>query len=137
MPALTRFSADRRERLLGMVSAGMPLTEAAAEVGVSRTTVDRWAGKGRREQGTDYAEFAQRLEQARHGPDRPLTRGELVRLLERSARKGSIRAAELLLKRPWEKQRPAETPKDPFAELDELAQKRRKRRTATTTKEEQ
>lgn len=69
-----------------------------------------------------------------------LSEAELVKIMERSARHGSIRAATWLLERQWPERWAAKTaakgvkadgeqqePADPFAQLDELAPRRETR----------
>ena len=64
--------------------------------------MSKWAARGR--QGDPEAsEFAERFDALREGRgDEPLTDDELVGLLERSARRGSVRAIQMLLERKWE-----------------------------------
>jgi transposase len=135
-----KFTAERRERFLTLLETGRNIEEACADVGVSRATVTKWAAKGRRPGATDDSvEFAFRLDEIRDGQrDANLNDDDLVRLLEKQARKGSVRAIQLLLERPWEKKSAdtdgpdTEQEQDPFAALegDQLAQRRAKRRTA-------
>jgi IS30 family transposase len=46
MPTPTRFTADRRARILEILSAGASLREAARSAGVSHSTLIRWLQRG-------------------------------------------------------------------------------------------
>src|SRR4051812_7804653 len=96
--AQEKFTAERRERFLTLLEVGRNQEEALADVGISRATVTKWAARGRTEKGTPAAAFAERYDVVRGGlHSAELRRDDLVRLLERAARKGSIRAIQLLL----------------------------------------
>lgn len=84
------------------MEAGRNVEQACAAVEVSRSTVSKWAARGR--QGDrEASEFAERFDSLREGRgDEPLTDDDLVALLERSARRGSVRAIQMLLERKWE-----------------------------------
>lgn len=101
-----KFTTDRRERFLTLFERGETIEGACADVGVTRATVRTWAKRGRAPHPPDdgSAEFACRFDAIREGRNAPhLTQGDVIRLLERAARKGSVRAIALLLERPWEK----------------------------------
>jgi hypothetical protein len=134
-----KFTADRRERLLTLLERGDSMEDACGDVGISRGTVSKWAARGRKPNAPDdgSAEFAFRLDEIREGlNDEGLSQQDVIRLLEKSARKGSVQAMKLLLDRPWEKKDDADTDdperkeQDPFAALegDEVAQRRVRRR---------
>jgi hypothetical protein len=98
-----------------MLIAGATLEDACAEVGVSRTTVNRWIAKGRRQPDTPAGEFAAEIDRAQSrakpagddpDPAAALTTDQLVALLEGQAREGKLSAIQLLLKRPWEQEPP-------------------------------
>ena len=110
-----KFSPEKRERLLDLVEEGASIAAAAAEVGISPQTVSTWRTKGRAGQPV-YKEFAERLDSIGDGP--PLTEEDLIELLEQAARRGSLRAIQLLLTRPWER---------PPSRDDEAAAERRHR----------
>lgn len=102
---------------VGMITAGRNVEEACAAVGVSRPTVSRWLARGRAGKDVEAVEFARAVDEANFAP---LTESDLVRLLEKSALKGSIRAIDLLLRRPWESAHDRRhRHEDAFAELDE------------------
>ena len=120
------FDEPRRARLLGLIEAGSSLEEAAGRVGVTRQTVFRWQARGRVEEGTPAAVFAERLAAARGeaGAD-VASEEEALRLLTRAARKGSVTAMKALLAH-HRAERDSEAPVgNPFENLDELAKKRR------------
>ena len=54
------------------VAAGVSIAEASRATGLREKTVKDWLTKGRRKDGTDYADFAERIDQARSETvDRP------------------------------------------------------------------
>jgi len=122
-------------RLVGSIRAGMTIAEAARDVDVPEPTVKRWLVRGRKEEGSVYARLAGDVDAFRAEVKEPLGRDDLVPMLEVAARRGSVQAIKLLLERPWEKksadkpEKPVE-PKDPFANTDQLAERRTARRTA-------
>jgi transposase len=131
---MATFTPERRERFLTLLGTGRNVEESCAGAGVGRSTVTRWAARGReRGADADAAEFAGRLDEIREGRGAPsLTVADLVRLLEKAARKGSVQAMKLLLERSDRK--PAgltarSDEQDPFSALpgDELAPRRRNR----------
>jgi transposase len=84
---------------LTLLGAGRNVEEACAAAGVGRSTVSRWAARGR-VPGADQeaAEFAGCLDAIREGRDvARLTEDDALRLLERSARRGSVQAQKALL----------------------------------------
>lgn len=123
------FTPEKRERLLTLMETGRTLKEASLSVKVSRQTVNRWHVAGLKD-GAErkYRDFAERYELLRNGPGgENLSQADLVRLLEISARQGSVQAIKMLLDRPWEKQKqtPEENPVAPVLSLlDKLADKR-------------
>jgi len=135
-----RFTPDLRERFLTLVERGDSIEEACADVGVSRATVTKWAARGRKGNVLDdgSVEFAFRLDEIREGANEEgLSRDDIIRLLEKAARNGSVQAMKLLLERQEKKDADTDGPaseshdeQDPFAALegDEVAQRRAKRR---------
>jgi hypothetical protein len=60
------FTLELRERFLALVTVGKSVEEAAAVVGISRTTIARWAARGRvPDATTEHSWFAQRLDAIR------------------------------------------------------------------------
>jgi len=135
---VTRFTPDRRERFLTLLEVGRNVEEACAKVKVGRATISRWAASGREaEPGSERAEFARRFDDVRgRRTATSLTSADVVRMLEKSALKGSVQAMKLLLVRLEKQEGPEAAPdaapdeEDPFAALegDQLAQRRRARR---------
>lgn len=121
------FTPLKRALVIELVRGGASLTTASKAAGISRRAAWEWAKRGRTEAGTERAEFAELLDraavQAREQPP-PLSVADLVRLLEREARGGSVAAAKLLLER---LDRGASKPADPLASFDELGRKRAQR----------
>lgn len=103
---MARFTPEKRARLLGMIEGGATMEAACAACDVTPLTVRRWHALGRAGRSPEHAAFAASLDAAREsavaGDDGPMTTAELVGLLERQARRGSVRALELLIERPWE-----------------------------------
>lgn len=130
-----KFSAARKARVLKALRAGDTIQKAAADAGVSRATVQAHVGHGRTP-GASKAErsFTEAFDRIRSGQDlSPLTEDDLVRLLERAARLGSVTACKVLLARFAEghgsgENATAQDEADPFAALeraaDELAARR-------------
>lgn len=101
-----------------------PKQEAAGRVGVHPMTLRRWLRRGREEPESVYGRLVRAVEELEASSPGPLSEPELVVLLERQARKGHVRAIELLLQRPWQrKQEPAVS----GSKIDELASRRARR----------
>lgn len=99
MAAPSKFDLERRSRLIGLVEAGVSLEQASEKVGVSVKTINRWVHRGHAGLDGVAGAFAEQLDAARNGDTGPLTEEDLYRLLERAARRGSVRAIKLLLER--------------------------------------
>jgi transposase-like protein len=122
------FTPEKRERYLTLIETGRTGKEAAEAVSISRTTVNKWVRAGRLEGAqADKRQFAERFDALRTGPqdNGSLTQADLVRLLEISARTGSVSAMKLLLERPWEKKQPEEEKPAPVLSLMDKLQARR------------
>lgn len=119
-----RFTTERREQFLSMLERGHTQEEACAHVGISRTTIVKWTTRGRLANASaEASEFAERFDAIKDcAPFAHLSDDDLIRLLEKQAKKGSVNAIRLLLERPWEKKRGKQDDdgpqQDPFAELD-------------------
>src|SRR4051812_9772707 len=111
-----RWTPENRVRILEQLRAGATVDEALAVVEVPRPTYDSWLRKGRRADeraaGTLHAQFVVEVDAAKSAAaqvelpsDGPLSHEDLIRLLERAAAKGNLRAIDLLLRRPWEARR--------------------------------
>jgi hypothetical protein len=119
------FDEARRARLVGLIEAGCSLEEAAGRVDVTRQTVFRWQARGKAEDGTPAAAFAEQLAAAR-GDDAAdvASEEEALRLLTKAARKGSVTAAKALVAHHRSRAEPARPAGNPFENLDELAKRR-------------
>jgi len=96
------FNADLRTRFLAMVEVGVPVGEACARTPVPGRTMRAWLARGRKNPDSPEGDFARRYDLCR---TRPLTKANLLRMLERAALAGNVRAVELLLRRPWRQSR--------------------------------
>ena len=121
---MAKFTSERRERLLTLLETGRTVEDAAASVGVSPTTVQRWAARGREAVSPDEAEFAERFDAVRQGDGERLSEDDVVRLLEQAAKKGSVTAMKVLLDRFKSEAVPTNVDTDEF---DELKARRRSR----------
>jgi len=131
-PTRPRFTADMRERFLGMVEAGRTQQDAAAAVGIDIATVTRWRSRGKKQPGTPAAEFAEKLKRAVDGAEKPLTEADVRRAMEKAIeKKGSVSAMKLWTELYGAKSRArAEPVEGPVSEGrswidDELAARRR------------
>lgn len=98
--SVSRFTPEARGHLVSAVRAGLSLPDACREIELAPDTAKGWMARGRRESQTDYSDFADQVEAARTAAQaRPLDEEDLVALLERAARRGSVRATALLLSR--------------------------------------
>lgn len=127
----SKFTPEVRGGIIERVAAGISLADASREVNVRLGTVKGWLKRGRSEAETDYAEFAQRVEQARQGAaerPQPMDADELAAVVSQMARKGSVQAAKLR----WEMLRALEEAPEPAEtdEFDELRTRRAKRAAA-------
>jgi hypothetical protein len=107
---MTRFDPSRREVFLALYGAGKTLEQACAGAGTSRPTVARWRARGTEpDADVDVREFAAafaaiQAQRSRHmhpktsgEDDVPLTADDALRLLEDSARGGSVVAQKAVL----------------------------------------
>jgi transposase len=104
--------------------ATAPTEQVADAIDVHPATIRRWLRRGREEPGSIYGRLVEAVDAAGAGRGEALSREELVVLLERQARRGNVRAIQLLLERPWAKgeQAPAAS-----GLIDELARRRAQR----------
>jgi transposase-like protein len=116
-------TADAIAAAAAALERGATVAQAAAEAGVHRRTVERWRRRGE-EELTPYGRLAAVATKPAPADVGPVTEAELVALLEREARRGRIRAIELLLERIATQTVAPET--NPFAEVVELAKRRRR-----------
>jgi len=130
MAAASRFTPETRGALIERFAAGLTVEDTARAVGVNTTTLKRWLGRGRKESGTDYAEFAVAVDEARkkaaERPE-PMDREELARVVSQAARRGNVQAMKLrdeMLLRDEQPDEDAEPEKPGLGSLDELAARR-------------
>ncbi len=112
----------RRDELLALVADGETVSGAARRLGIPRPTVYSWRARDERFAGRLAAALASSQQQRTGVGDGSLPdRRELLELLAAQARRGHVRAIELLLR-----VNSAKTPAtvDAFGEVDELAVKR-------------
>jgi transposase len=98
--------------------------QVAEAIDVHPATIRRWLRRGREEPGSIYGRLVEAVDAAGAGRGEALTREELVVLLERQARRGNVRAIQLLLERPWAK---GEQAAPAGGLIDELAKRRAQR----------
>jgi hypothetical protein len=122
--SIARFVPARRERLLTLLETGRSMEDACSEAAVSRSTVSKWAARGRLPGAEpDMADFARRLDAIREGRNAPLpTEDDVLRMAARAARKGSVQAMKLLLVELRRRRESGESgdEENPFAALDGL-----------------
>lgn len=118
------MTAALRARALVLREGLATQAEVAEQLSVSPKTLSSYLRRGRAVGASpEAAEFAARWDRL---DERPLSRGDLERLLEAKARKGTTIAILALLTRPWEKPVTGPEPKDtPLSRLmAELHQRR-------------
>ena len=125
------FTEAARARLVARIELGASLADAALASGVRPDTARSWLKRGRAEDAGPYASFAAAVDKARAAarPGRgsvPDER-EVLELLSRAARAGSVPALRELLRWHRERRRPL-ADGHPLDELDELARRRGDRR---------
>lgn len=114
------FSEARIPELAVRLATASP-DEVADAIDVHPATVRRWMRRGRDEPSSIYGRLVAAVDAAGAGRGEPLGREELVTLLERQARRGNVRAIQLLLERPWTK---GEQAAPASGLIDELARRR-------------
>ena len=130
----SKFTPYNRAAVVAHLRRGGAMAEVCRDLDVRLKTAEGWLTRGRREEQGDYADFAEKVEAAREEARRAnLDEDDVIKLLEKAARKGSVTAMTKLLDR-FERKRKEqgqqeELPLDPFQALggDELAAKRRVR----------
>jgi transposase len=134
----SKLTPEAIAQLEQLVRAGTTIDVAAAAVGVNRATIYRWLAAGEKaRKGTYTRQLREAVERARAESE-----SVLVARIGQAAAKGSWQAAAWLLERrfPERWMKPTERPlpdapaaederdldKDPFAEVVELAERRRR-----------
>jgi hypothetical protein len=120
--AASKFTPEITEGLLELVTDGLTIKDAALAMEVREKTVRNWLAKGRSEEDGPYAAFAEGIEEAQQeaeSKEEPMDREELLLVVSRAARKGSVQAMKLMeeLLRRGSDEDPEES-QDPFDALD-------------------
>lgn len=132
--AATKFTDENRILIVDRIRQGDSLAAVCKELDVRLKTAEGWLTRGRKEmedgKETTYAEFAQRIEEARRARELAvLTADEFHEHLAKQVRKGSVNAMKLWWNINGAEEDPDsnDEPADPFDTLeeeDELAKKR-------------
>lgn len=97
---MSSFTIEASDAIVEALGEGLSLREGAARAGVKYETARGWLRRGRRAATGELHEFAREVDEARANyATAQLDEPELVKLLERAARKGSVQAAKFLLQR--------------------------------------
>jgi hypothetical protein len=122
--AATKFTAEVEAALIDLIGDGLSLADAARQVEVSQKTVRNYLSRGRNDPDGKYGAFAAAVDGAKADAaekEEPIDREELMLLLSRAARKGSVQAMKLLDEIHVREARAADgesEPADPFDALD-------------------
>lgn len=131
--AASKFTPEITEGIIDLVSDGLTIKDAALAMEVREKTVRNWLAKGRNEDNGDYSRFAQLVEEAQgeaEAQEEPMDRDELMLVVSKAARKGSVQAMKLMeemLRRGNDDDSETEDPFDALDAEDELAQRRSKK----------
>ena len=94
----TLFTAELRGELLAQIRSGMGFAEACESVGLSVNTGKGWLRRGRQNPGTEYAAFADAVDQARDAAAAAeMTTAEFQSHVNTAVRRGSVQAMKLWL----------------------------------------
>ena len=92
----TLFTAELRGELLAQVRSGMGFAEACESVGLSVNTGKGWLRRGRQNPGTEFAAFADAVDQARDAAAAAeMTTAEFQSHVNTAVRRGSVQAMKL------------------------------------------
>src|SRR4249919_893940 len=121
--AASKFTTEITEGIIDLVSDGLTIKDAALAVEVREKTVRNWLARGRSEDDGPYAAFAEAIEEAQQEAEQqeePMDREELLLVISKAARKGSVQAMKLMeeLLRRGPDDDSDEKPSDPFDALD-------------------
>lgn len=97
--AATKFTPEIESALIDLIADGLSLADAARQVEVSEKTARNYLSKGRKDPDSRYGKFAAAVDGARADAaerEEPVDREELMLLLSRAARKGSVQAMQRL-----------------------------------------
>jgi len=132
--AASKFTTEITEGLIELIGDGLTIKDAALAMEVREKTVRNWLAKGRSDEDGPHAAFAEAIEEAQQeaeGQEEPMDRDELLLVVSKTARKGSVQAMKLMEEMLRANKDPAsEETKDPFDALDaedELAKKRERK----------
>jgi hypothetical protein len=64
----SKFTTDRRQRILEALTIGAPQEVAAAIAGISKSTLSDWLTRGRRQEKGPFADFVAQVEEAEAHP---------------------------------------------------------------------
>lgn len=121
--AASKFTAEICEGLVELVTDGLTIKDAALAMEVREKTVRNWLAKGRSEEDGPHAAFAEAIEEAQQEAEvraEPMDRDELLLVVSKAARKGSVQAMKLMGEMLHANKDPAsKKPKDAFEKLDE------------------
>lgn len=122
--AASKFTTEITEGIIDLVSDGLTIKDAALAVEVREKTVRNWLAKGRSEEDGPHAAFAEAIDEAQQEAEQqeePMNREELMLVVSKAARKGSVQAMKLMeeLLRRGANDDSDEKPSDPFDALDE------------------
>jgi hypothetical protein len=112
-----KFTPQTRALLLAGLRTGLTLAEACSDVAVAPDTVKFWLKRGRREAGTDYAQFAEAVDLAREAAaTATMDENEFRAHVNAAVRRGSVTAMRLW----WGIHQHKDSESDTISELDEL-----------------
>jgi hypothetical protein len=120
--AASKFTPEILEGLVELVTDGLTIKDAALAMEVREKTVRNWLAKGRSEDDGPHAAFAEAIEEAQQEAEvreEPMDRDELLLVVSKAARKGSVQAMKLMEEMLRANKDPGKKkPEDPFEELD-------------------
>jgi transposase len=121
--AASKFTPEVTEGILELVTDGLTIKDAARAMEVREKTVRNWLAKGRSEEDGPHAAFAEAIEEAQQeaqDQEEPMDREELLLVVSKAARKGSVQAMKLMeeMLRVKRDDPEGEKPQDPFDALD-------------------
>lgn len=122
--AASKFTPEMTEGIIELVTDGLTIKDAALAMEVREKTVRNWLAKGRSEEDGPYAAFAESIEEAQQeaeSTEEPMDRDELMIVVSKAARKGSVQAMKLMeeMLRRGANDDSDQKPSDPFEALDD------------------
>lgn len=121
--AASKFTPEITEGLIELIGDGLTIKDAALAMEVREKTVRNWLAKGRSEEDGPHAAFADSIEEAQQVAEErvePMDRDELLLVVSKAARLGSVQAMKLMeeMLRRGANDDSDEKPSDPFDALD-------------------